>query len=367
MPDLGTFTDTSSIVGEHAGSGRFTAASLKGYFLPLTGGTVTGPVTFGTGPGDPYTPMFQANYQEDLSRLPTERRQTVFNTTLTNANPSTVIWENFNSRVFVNGPGQASGEINALHGFVQVNAGATTVSGEAIESSVINSGTMTGNGYANYLALFNNYPSGVINVFSGVTAYLTNDNPAPNAVGVYAAFNVQGMGGSGSRPQYYLAFRNEDPNAGIATNGGIQVGFLGNALPGQVFIHGADNSGGTFPFVIQNLSGANIMLVDNAGRADFPLTGVALNPPGLGPALSIQGSDNSAGTFPVAVHNQSGTVCFSVNNSGFVGIGGGAGFFGAPGVPTKPTITGSRGGNLALAGLLTALANYGLLNDGTGA
>ena len=45
MPDLGTFTDTSSIVGEHAGSGRFTAASLKGYFLPLTGGTMTGGLT----------------------------------------------------------------------------------------------------------------------------------------------------------------------------------------------------------------------------------------------------------------------------------------------------------------------------------
>src|SRR4029077_1849607 len=46
MPDLGAFTSGSSIVGEKAGSGRFSAASLGGYFLPLSGGTVTGPTAF---------------------------------------------------------------------------------------------------------------------------------------------------------------------------------------------------------------------------------------------------------------------------------------------------------------------------------
>ena len=33
MPDLGPVTDTSSFVGEHAGSGRFTAAALKAYLF----------------------------------------------------------------------------------------------------------------------------------------------------------------------------------------------------------------------------------------------------------------------------------------------------------------------------------------------
>jgi hypothetical protein len=45
MPDLGAFTSDSSIVGEHAGSGRFSAISLSGYFLPLSGGNVTGQTT----------------------------------------------------------------------------------------------------------------------------------------------------------------------------------------------------------------------------------------------------------------------------------------------------------------------------------
>jgi hypothetical protein len=38
------------------------------------------------------------------------------------------------------------------------------------------------------------------------------------------------------------------------------------------------------------------------------------------------------------------------------------GFFGAPAV-TKPTVSGSRGGNAALASLITALANVGLITD----
>jgi hypothetical protein len=38
------------------------------------------------------------------------------------------------------------------------------------------------------------------------------------------------------------------------------------------------------------------------------------------------------------------------------------GFFGTPKI-TKPTVTGSKGANAALASLLTALSNLGLLTD----
>jgi hypothetical protein len=43
---------------------------------------------------------------------------------------------------------------------------------------------------------------------------------------------------------------------------------------------------------------------------------------------------------------------------------GAVGFFGAGGV-TRPTVTGSRGANAALASLLTALAQLGLVTDNT--
>jgi hypothetical protein len=45
---------------------------------------------------------------------------------------------------------------------------------------------------------------------------------------------------------------------------------------------------------------------------------------------------------------------------------GNVGFYGTSPVP-KPTVTGSREGNNALASLLTALASTGLLTDGTSA
>ena len=53
MPDLGAVTDDSSVVGEHAGSGRFAMTAMRNYitttgggpFLPLTGGNLTGALT----------------------------------------------------------------------------------------------------------------------------------------------------------------------------------------------------------------------------------------------------------------------------------------------------------------------------------
>lgn len=53
LPDIGAVTEDSSLVGEHAGSGRFTAPALRDYvvttgggpFLPLAGGNLTGNLT----------------------------------------------------------------------------------------------------------------------------------------------------------------------------------------------------------------------------------------------------------------------------------------------------------------------------------
>ena len=41
------------------------------------------------------------------------------------------------------------------------------------------------------------------------------------------------------------------------------------------------------------------------------------------------------------------------------------GFFGTVPLTSRPAVTGSRGGNAALASLLTTLANLGLITDST--
>lgn len=52
----------------------------------------------------------------------------------------------------------------------------------------------------------------------------------------------------------------------------------------------------------------------------------------------------------------------SLNLDGKLSVGGNAGFNGTAAI-AKPTVTGSRGGNAAVASLLTSLASYGLLTD----
>jgi hypothetical protein len=53
-----------------------------------------------------------------------------------------------------------------------------------------------------------------------------------------------------------------------------------------------------------------------------------------------------------------------LNTDGALAVGGGAGFNGAA-PAAKPTVSGSRGGNEALASLLSALAGMGLITDST--
>jgi hypothetical protein len=85
----------------------------------------------------------------------------------------------------------------------------------------------------------------------------------------------------------------------------------------------------------------------------------------LGWALGTQGASddfalqrfNTSGVFqsqPISIARASGAITF-IGNMGFnsaTPIG-------------KPTITGAKGGNVALAALLTSLANYGLITDST--
>jgi hypothetical protein len=86
--------------------------------------------------------------------------------------------------------------------------------------------------------------------------------------------------------------------------------------------------------------------------------GVYLNASGAGKFVAIAGGATtiSGGTIEVGIGaGEDVSVCNAT---------GDLGFYGATRVP-KQTVTGSRGGNAALASLLTALANLGLITDST--
>lgn len=428
LPNLGAATDDSSFVVDHAGSGRFTGTAIKTWlansFLLLAGGHVAGATLFGTGTvsGSPYT--FQVTNDFDPSTGPAYSRRNMFFTTLDFASNSANTWEGLCSFVTVNGPGHSTGEINTIHSFLEVGTSGNVANSEGYESSATNRGVM-GN-FSGLLAFVNNEATGTATVLAGATIYLNNVNTTPGAIAEWDAINIGEMVGGGSLPTNYLALRIADANAGIATRGGIFVGALtGQVTPGRLQIEGQDTSSGTFPFLVRNPAG-NVMGFSNDAVATFFRAGITMQPTTLGANLFIQGSDNASGSYPHLIKSLAGDVLASVQNSGIIGyvkagiqfqplalgpnfiingennsgasfsvqirnlaglqmmliandgavslagsllVGGDFRANGSIGFNTapiaRPTVTGSRGSNAALASLMTALAALGLVTNST--
>ena len=294
-------------------------SSGGGPFLPLTGGTVTGPVTFGTGTSSSSPGAFQALYNVNPAALPGNLRQSMFNTNLTYSATSPNIWENLNSFVYVNGPGTASGEINAMHAYIQVNPGGNAAVSECFEASTTNNGVI--GQHTQYLGLINNGASATATYYNGVNLYLNNLNTTPGAIGEWSGISFPGMTGGGSRPTFYNAIRVADANLGIVTLGGVSIGDLAGASPGRLSLRGADTSGGTFPFIYSTSAG-NVVYFANNATVNFPMAGITIQPGSVGAPLTINGKDNSAGTFPFVARNLAGMLLLSLGNSGEVGTGG---------------------------------------------
>jgi hypothetical protein len=266
---------------------------------------------------------FQTQFDVDPSALSTNARQNNFSTILNYGANTTNIWENVNSFLFVNGPGIAQGEINQFHAYNQVNAGARENAQENFESSYLNNGIM-GN-IAGYLALFHNGAAGtVLNGATAMTMIFQNDNPAAGSVNQWAGIAFQPRIGVGSKPTFYDAIVIKDPDAGIVTLGGINVGSIANAAPGQLQILGPDNSGATVPFIFKNtIAGiaTPVMFFTDAGIVNFVAAGVTVNPTGI--RLSVGGPDNSGATFPFAVKNLALDRVFDVTDAGVVTLSSG--------------------------------------------
>jgi hypothetical protein len=83
----------------------------------------------------------------------------------------------------------------------------------------------------------------------------------------------------------------------------------------------------------------------------FNITGIAATEMGL----------DHTGLFQIGGWSWA-TQRLTLNNAGNLRIAGALGINGSA-APAKPTVTGSRAANAALASLLTALAAYGLVTD----
>jgi hypothetical protein len=227
----------------------------------LVGGVVTlGPVPGGSG--------LTTNSSTDYATTGGNTRYNMHSATLSPSVNTTNIWENDNSFVTLNGPGQATGEINVKHAYFQVNLGAFSNQTETFESSMLNSGTIVN--FYNNVALIHNTSTGTATALTGFESQLTNDNTTPGSIATWIPLLCNPMVGAGAAPTLNYCLANKDPNAAIVTLGRVAIGSIGVPPAAQIFVvQGPDNAAGTFPIIAKNLAGTNVFFVTDAGGASI--------------------------------------------------------------------------------------------------
>lgn len=132
---------------------------------------------------------------------------------------------------------------------------------------------------------------------------------------------------------------------------------------------------GANAFAVYTSSGSQAFIVSGDGTGTFAgsfIAGGGIHSQSTGSGFNFYRRDNAtyAGTLysgggEVSIYcNAFGGNVLTINASGGATIPGSIGINGAA-PPAKPAITGSRGGNAALASLLTGLASYGFITDNT--
>lgn len=259
-----------------------------------------------------------------------------------------------------------------------LSAGATTV------TNLTATGTLTVNGNVTLgdAATDTVTTSGDLTV--GDDLVVTDDATVNGDLSVQGAFDVDGAStlstttitgaGAGNDQALFLQHGSGDgkvtlgatdsatPNMILKNNAGTQIGrftnegvFLAGALTS---VPGTGDSGDVVTSDLWLVDGANYRRVFANGTS-FQISQNA----GTGIHLTIDSSGHL--TVPDFSSDADVTVSDDLTVGGDINHDGSLiGFFGsAP--SSKETITGSRGGNAALADLLSALANYGMVTDST--
>lgn len=216
----------------------------------------------------------------DFSTLSAGARWNMFQTTLAPSVNTSIVWENLNSFLTLNGPGQAQGEINIIHAYFQANAGAVSTSSvETFEASCVNNGTLAT--FVDILELYHNGSAGTVtNGVFGAKCQLTNDNTTAGAVPLYAALDLEAMSGAGSLPTSYFLVRGADANAVLSTAGPASIGLLTASPAATFYVQGSGSTNATYALMAKNSSAAILFTVDNAGDVGAPQGVLNVGAPG---------------------------------------------------------------------------------------
>lgn len=184
--------------------------------------------------------------------------------------------------------------------------------------------------------------------------------------GIRAEVSATGTVGATSAPGELVFYVTEDGNVAvteairITSRASLQAGVI-ESYPGRpLSLYGAGSL---------DASGDNISIIGGDGALDTInigdggsvsiLAGFSAGSAGNGGNITITpGGSLNGTTGTITLYDSATNVAIQIADGPAIG------FNAAAPIP-KPTITGSRGGNAALASLLTELANYGLIIDGT--
>jgi hypothetical protein len=212
----------------------------------------------------------------------------------------------------------------------------------------------------------------VVQYFGGIlTQYpIVTNIDYNNTTGIITANGITSAQATSGTTQTPLQLRGANSNSATRPGATVQItGGSGSAGSGAGGVSIASGTGGglqgSTSIVLSNQTvtiagaGSELLSVDSGGvlfLGGYNDTG----------EINLSAGYNAAGTSgrPIIFATDSGTVLqIQEETPGTKKIG----FFGQSPLSAKPTIGGSRGGNAALADLLTKLAALGLITDGTSA
>jgi hypothetical protein len=311
-PPMGNITPNTGAFSLLTASGNMTVGGTLG----VTGAAALNTkllIGSGTVSGLPFN--FQVAQTVDPSTLASGNRYDMFNLVYNYSANTTNIMEGVTNFTYVHGPGQANGEINFFHGYLEIEANATVTFSDPFENSIYNYGVATK--LVSFNSLMTNAAGGTVNTIYGISGALTNNNATVGSVGSAALVDCEAMEGTGSHPTYENCIRNANPNGWISSLGGIALGTLGSSPGNLLAIFGADDLDTSYPMIIKNGAPnfALTLAVANSGRFQFTAAGLTIEPTSLGAALNINGPDNSGSTYLTKMASQSTGIGFALSDT----------------------------------------------------